>query len=742
MGLKLGNQPVLRADEPKSEFRNKPRTKQKINSKQPMDRWYYSLIVFLSASLICLPLVAKFSEFSLLGNNLVYSGAGLLGLLAVIRLGKKHTKTPDQHSLANRLESLEDQAWEIRESEEIHRSISEAFGDVVIHRDDAGEVVFSNKLFAQYFGEHFEFPSLEVSDENNPITHEINIQTKQGSRWFAWVDMRIRDPLLGKTGVRTIARDITDQKINEHELIEAREKAEGSNEAKSRFLAMVSHEIRTPLNGVIGMSQLLRDSKLEPAQRNYVDAVYTSGQNLLGLIEDLLSTAQIEAGQLSLNFGPINLINLVEGVAEIIAPRAAEKSLAIATSISPLIPQNIIVDSVRLRQVLINLVGNAVKFTHKGGVSLEVSLVKNEDAEQIKFSIMDSGPGLNEKEINVIFDEFVQADTGTTRNQGGAGLGLSISKNIVSLMGSEIIVESRVGKGSKFHFSVGLRSADDSVEKKKNEETNKTVALILPRSPARKTLAAAIRSMGCKTETFDSFESFSTLPSASGENTSVVMGFENKALTERALENLRVIMGSNTRLLLLGNNGDAEVIQELVQKGFDGWLSWPVRINTLEKVIYRKENIANFSSGEDDNDESIRAIGSTAPTALLAEDNPINRLLAKSLLSKLGYNVTCVENGKAAVDEVVQHGPFDIIFMDLHMPEMGGSEAIRRIRETEKFDSQPPCPIVVLSADGQANAREEAFNSGADNFLIKPLDLDALVKIIKTHDLEENKLSL
>jgi len=745
------HQLVSDLEESAPEFRKSPRSNTRDKQKTSNNRFWFSTLIVAAAILLATPIAATYFEFSLTGYEYFYSGFGLLLLLAIVRNRRAVKKEPPEHkdlskqnqSLAQRLESLEDQAWEIRESEEIHRSLSEAFGDIVFHRDDAGKVTFSNKLFARYFSNGFDFPEMKLSDESNPITHEVELQTAEGKRWFAWADMKIRDHNLGETGIRSIARDITQQKSDERALIDARKKAEVANEAKSRFLATVSHEIRTPLNGVIGMAQLLRGTNLDPAQRNYVDAMHTSGQTLLGLIEDLLDTAQVESGNLTIIPKPTDLGNLIEGVAEILSPRALESKLALASYIDPNIPDKIDIDPERLRQVLINLAGNAVKFSKSGGVSIEAHLVHENKKQQISFSIIDTGPGLAKEDQSIIFDEFVQADSSATRHHGGAGLGLAISQKIVGLMGGKILVDSRLGKGSKFHFTLPMQPSDDSNRRKRTPElSDHTVALILPRTPARNALAQTIGAMGCKIETFENLAAFKTRPCDFGSDTTVIIGHKDKTKSTESLNRLRKISGSKTRLLLLGDCGNADDISALMHQGFNGWLTWPVRANTLAKVLKDDKSPKASILGAEENLKIASEVEGHILNVLLAEDNQINALLAKSLLTKLGHKTTHVENGIEAVDAVIENGPYDIIFMDLHMPELDGCEAIRKIRARENFDSQPPCPIVVLSADGQLSAREEALAAGADDFLIKPLDLKAVTAIVQNCLLEENSLSI
>lgn len=646
--------------------------------------------------------------------------------------------------LAQRLEAFEDKSWEIRESEEIHRSLAETFDDIVIDRQEDNSLSFTSTAFHTYFDETHTFPSFEnpIPSAVETVGRDVQIQTKLGKRWFARADLVVRDTKSGKTVKRTVARDITERKNYERSLTKALTKAQIASEAKSRFLAMVSHEIRTPLNGVVGMAALLQDTELQPVQRDYLAAIAKSGQSLSDLIEDLLDSAQIEAGQLSLSARPTHLSRLVEDVADVLAPRAADKQLDIATYIDPTLPERVAVDAGRLRQVLLNLAGNSTKFTAAGGVSITAVMVAENRHDQchvaVEFAITDTGPGLSKQDQSRIFDEFTQTDAGATREFGGAGLGLSISKNIVSLMGSHIDVQSKVGKGSRFSFIVQLPIVGTSknlstLEKDAAVNATETVAVIVNNSPARKALVQTISSQGRRVETFDSLAAFYSRPTVGGAKTSVVVELTNQSEEEKAAVELRDVLGNESRMYILGGANDRQSFPKFVKAGFDGWFTWPIRSSTLQKVLeqtgIKEDVVAHFPQQPDPIENN-----QTALHVLLAEDNPINAMLGKSLLGKLGHSVVHVEDGQQAVNYVAGLTDWpDIIFMDLHMPHMGGVEAIKAIRKLEKTSNQPKTPIIVLSADGQAKARHEAIDSGANDFLTKPLNLEAMGKILKNH---------
>ncbi|NKB51933.1 MAG: response regulator [Rhizobiaceae bacterium] len=643
--------------------------------------------------------------------------------------------------LADRLESLEDRSWEVRESEEIHRSLSEAFGDIVLHRNSLGEVVFRNRVFDTYFDDLTTLdlpvkPIVGRPDENlQAMSRDLELDTLKGRRWFSWTDLPVRDPMTGEVGIRSVARDITQQKTSQQEILDALTKAELANEAKSRFLAMVSHEIRTPLNGIIGISGLLSDGDMAPDQRNYVEAITSSGSTLLNLIEDLLDTARIESGHVELTPRPTNLNHLVEDVAELLAPAAQAKGLELATYVSPDLPVEVWVDCGRLRQVLLNLVGNAVKFTKSGGIGIDVAVCNDRDAEAanaLKFSISDSGPGLREEDLQRIFEEFVQTDEGATRQYGGAGLGLAISKNLVELMGGRIDVASRLGHGTTFELIVNLDVVEsEDFAQDEPIAVDQRVALILARTPARKTLARSIRGLGAEVNTFDSVDGFLLNCSQNQPFDSVIGPIAEEGPED--FDKLKRALPLSTRLINISDGTVTGAGNATMKSGIDAWLTRPVRHQTLRRIL---SNQLSSSSAVEKN-SNIEQSGDTALDILLAEDNPINALLAKSLLNKIGHRVIHVDDGSQAVEAVAGHD-FDLILMDLHMPVMDGQAALEKIRAmgTRKATT----PVVVLSADGQATAKDEALKQGADDYLVKPISPEDLQSVLSQFAKPENML--
>ncbi|RVC20637.1 PAS domain-containing protein, partial [Mesorhizobium sp. M7A.F.Ca.CA.004.04.2.1] len=337
---------------------------------------------------------------------------------------------------------------EMQESDERFRGLIDALGDLVIHRDRDGYIVYANKVFADLVeidqrdlaGKTLAELGIEVgmvpdaafSDHECLSSTDVSISTPSGQRWFSWIELSVRDKDSGAVSHRAIARDITARKRAESSLITARERAEYASQAKSRFLATVSHEIRTPMNGIMGMARLLADTSLSPEQQTYVGAVSTSASALLALIEDLLDYSKIEAGRFDPEPQPMSVREIADNIIELLAARAFAKDIGLGCHVEPDVPQLITADPGKVRQVLLNLIGNAIKFTDSGGVLVSIARARTETSDRICFTIADTGPGLRDADLERIFEEFEQADGTSTRTHGGAGLGLAISTRPVS----------------------------------------------------------------------------------------------------------------------------------------------------------------------------------------------------------------------------------------------------------------------------------------------------------------------
>ena len=409
-----------------------------------------------------------------LAGSAIGIGALIVAAFAVIGflLVRQRAIATAMRLLEARNEELSDRNWELREAEERARSLLAAQGDVIVRRDSTGLITYANDAYCALAGKPREALTgntieLRVLEQGTPAAqadgtrmHDQKIACGDGARWIAWREVTIRSE--NGTEVQSVGRDVTDRVEAEHALAQTRDQAETANRAKSRFLAMVSHEIRTPLNGMLGMADLLLDTPLTPDQITYAKAAKTSGETLLSLIEEILDFSKIEAGKLDLEARPFAPGSMIEEAVELMAPRAQAKGIEIASFIDERVPTQVVGDVARLRQVILNLVGNAIKFTEKGGVAVTVEQGNHEN--EILFEVRDTGIGLKTEDLARIFLDFEQADGSSTRKFGGTGLGLAISKRIVERMDGHIAAKSEVGAGSTFTVRVPLLPAPDAQE--------------------------------------------------------------------------------------------------------------------------------------------------------------------------------------------------------------------------------------------------------------------------------------
>ncbi len=504
----------------------------------------------------------------------------------------------------------------------------------------------------------------------------------------------------------------------------ARERAEAANEAKSRFLANVSHEVRTPLNGILGMAELLDGTALDAEQGTYVAAIRSSGSALASLIDEILDFSKIEAGKVDLSSESFDLIALVEGVVELMAPRAQGKSLEIASTITADVPRRVIGDPIRLRQILLNVTGNAVKFTDDGGVGLRVSVARGEDP-LLRFDIIDTGPGVPTDRRAAIFEDFEQADSSTTRMHGGTGLGLAISKRLAERMGGSLsLAEQSVGRGSL--FTILLPFPSDGAAARDLPALQARTALIVANSPFEAPfMAERLTDAGVRITLLEDAEAALGCLRA-GRNFDLVI--IDCALGESVTRDLGAAAraAGAGQTLVLFSPYERRAFGQNSSRGYDGWLVKPVRSQTLFALAGKTPATAPPV------DRSIaRALGAPiGPAVLLAEDNAINALLATRHLQKLGATVTHAPDGLAALalaEAALDAGtPFDALVLDIRMPGLDGLEVARRVRLAEIARYAPPSRLIALSADLVDSERRSASRAGIDEFLGKPISFARL----------------
>jgi PAS domain S-box-containing protein len=616
---------------------------------------------------------------------------------------------------------------QLNQSEIRYKGLVDAQGDAIFRRAPDSTLTYGNDAFFRLFGLN---PQTALGKPFAPELHpesrapyfgsfggletghararyDQHVRTAYGWRWLAWEDYAIRDSLGRLVEVQSVGRDISERKALEEALTEARDKAEAASRAKSGFLATMSHEIRTPMNGVLGMARLLLETELKPEQHTYAEAIKQSGETLLTLIGDILDFSKIESGNLSLEEEDTEIRPLIEGVTELLAPRGHAKGIELVAAASPDVPISIRSDRMRLRQVLINLVGNAVKFTERGGVSIRVSTFEQDERVFLRFEVRDTGIGVPEQKRKEIFEEFVQADSSHGRKFEGTGLGLAISKRLVAAMGGEIGLDPGPTGGSIFWFTipaVGVLAAPHS----RQTLAGKAVA-VLSRNPVlREGLIAQLEAVGAAPV----------------------------SLTEDGLRNADVLlidggceaepmpvappMPSVRSYLMLSPAAHAASAEDRM-RGFDGFLVKPVRQVTL---IARVANMAMPAPPLNATAAKPQMTASGCHV-LLAEDNPINALLTKELLKRRGHTCSHVTSGEGLVDAVGQ-GEFDLILTDIHMPGMDGIEATKAIRALEAKLGRARTPVIALTADVLETGRRACREAGMDGFLTKPVEPNQL----------------
>jgi PAS domain S-box-containing protein len=644
------------------------------------------------------------------------------------------------HKIALHNEVLADRNWELQEAEERARSLFESQGDLIVMRDSAGRITFVNDAYCQMadrdrdalLGSSFAFELLEQGDSalepNGTRVHDQRINSRLGPRWIAWREALIRSDAGQPAVLQCVGRDVTDRTETERALAEARDQANAANRAKSRFLAMASHEIRTPLNGIIGMSGLLLDTPLTPEQTTYATAVRSSGEALMSLIEELLDYSKIEAGKLDLEARPFALTPLIEDITELLAPRAQAKKLEIAAYIDERLPSHVIGDAARLRQVLLNLAGNAIKFTATGGVALivEPGIWPNE----ISFKVADTGIGIAPDARERIFREFEQADENVARSFGGTGLGLAISDRIVRRMGGRIALESEPGAGSTFEVAVALPAAEasDQTGFAVPDLSGQSVMVVTAQQIEAALIERRLQRWGGQTCLISDLDvAMALLPERSW----------HAVLIDDALGNIAAEMLGGAarqhaaRRIVMVTPTSRHELQP--SSPFTGYLVKPLRAASLAgRLGSTPEIVAPALAGESGTAPavSVAVMPGIGLSILVAEDNEINALLMRSLLTRLGHHVLIATDGEAALESWLAARsagtPYDLILMDVQMPQLDGIEAAKRIRTHEASGSGRRTPILALTANTLVEDRYACFEAGMDGFLIKPLDRDKL----------------
>jgi PAS domain S-box-containing protein len=627
---------------------------------------------------------------------------------------------------------------QLNQSEARYKGLVDAQGDAIFRRAADSRLTYGNDAFFRLFGLN---PRTAIGrpfapdlhpDSRAPlfgsfagletgralVRYDQHVRTAYGWRWLAWEDYAVRDSLGRLVEVQSVGRDITERKALEDALTEARDRAEAGSRAKSGFLATMSHEIRTPMNGVLGMARLLFETELRSEQRSYVEAIVQSGEALLALIGDILDFSKIESGMMNFDDDEVDLRPLIERVVELQSPRANAKDIELIAITAADVPQTVRTDGVRLLQVLNNLIGNAIKFTEKGGVLVDAAMIEGRERRFLRFEVRDTGVGVPPEKRAEIFEEFVQADSSHARRFGGTGLGLAISKRLIEGMGGEIGIEPALGSGSIFWFTlpaIVVTPAPALPETRPLE--GKTLSIVTRNAMLREGLTAQLRAAGAEVRgLIDGDEG--KLP-----DWVLVDAGAGAAADPRALPNPNV---PSVVLLPPAARGK---LSELLARGFTGYLVKPVRQASLVEQL--GAHPAEPAQAAPAPQAAVPAPAGRGFKVLLAEDNPVNALLTRELLRRRGHRVREVTTGDAAV-KAMNEERFDLVLTDIHMPGMDGIEATKAIRADELAQGRARTPIVALTADAMETGKWACKDAGMDGFLTKPVDPALLDQMFET----------
>ncbi len=584
------------------------------------------------------------------------------------------------------------------------RQALDAMAELVIMRDPKGRITEVNTAFLSAFGGTrldwigcwFAVSPARAS-EQPARRYDVAMRTLSGPSWIEWSETLSQDGSSVAVG-----RDVSRER-------EARAEQSEAARGKSVFFAAVTHELRTPLSGALGAAALLADTRLAPDQRAYLEAVRQSAGHALGLIDDILDLTRLEAGRLELRPGPVDLRQLVTEVGEVLAPRAAERGLTLSYAVDADIPATVLADEGRLKQILFNLAGNAVKFTETGGV-----LILAETAgERVRLSVRDSGPGISTEDQKRLFEHF-ERGAAERKAAPGAGLGLAMVKRLAEAMDGEVGVQSEPGGGALFWVSAPMPARSPAPTEK--PLGGRTILIVTPDALQRAGLARLSRALGAEPLTAATADAALAQAGAAAPPLTVVLdaSWIGEAGAMRAA-------APHARILALAEPRTKDQFSaEARPDSVDGWLVAPVRPGSLAAwAVGEARDDGAEDPARPTQHEPLRGLA-----VLLAEDDPVNAMIARTVLSKLGADVTHVESGRAAVEHA-SRGMFDAALLDLRMPELSGLDAAAEIRTTP---SVAALPLIALTANATEADRTACLAAGMDAFMTKPLDPNDLAE--------------
>lgn len=577
---------------------------------------------------------------------------------------------------------------------------------------------------------------------------EVRNRAKDGH--YYWVDTTIvpnfdkHKKINGFTSIRT---DITQQKEDAKSLALAKEQAEAASISKDDFLANMSHEIRTPMNGVIGMTNLLLDSNLNQDQLKLASTVKSSAVGLLSIINDILDFSKVEAGKLDLELIPFNLGKMIEDIGTTMSFQSQRKGLQLICPATPIIQQWVKADPGRIRQILTNLIGNAIKFTEQGEVAVFIRILEETTEEKsFRFEVKDSGIGIDKFQQSKLFDKFSQADNSTTRKYGGTGLGLSICKKLVELMGGEIGIDSKYGEGATFWFTLPLLKTKeiDSADLYNTDIKNEKILIVDDNETNRELMHQLHKIWGIPHKLVDSAKAaLIELTLATQESTPYTIAILDMQMPEMdGLELCNQIQKipqlAHTKLIMASSQAQSGDALKMKTAGFKGYITKPIQQSELLNVLLMVSGIES-SISEFGTRHSIKEDVKFNARILVVEDNATNQLVIEGLLKKLGVNVDLAGNGQEAITALQGDSSYDLIFMDCQMPVLDGYKATEEIRSKQTGIKNRTIPIIAMTANAMAGDKEKCLDSGMNDYLSKPIDTAKVIEVLKEWLTDKNK---